>query len=133
MSVQPQEPVTGESPPPTGAETPVAAPVKKPRNRRLRLWLALGAGVVALLCLGGVGVAVLLYDDETKIVRENPTRSRTTSCAPTSSTATTRRPQLYQCKSGGDFAEILADCELTSPVESKQFSIGIRRQLDQHR
>lgn len=64
--------MSGLTPPPPGAGTPPAAPPKKPRNRRLRLWLALGAGIVSLLCLGGIGIAVLVYDDETKIERAEP-------------------------------------------------------------
>ncbi|WP_097318656.1 Rv0361 family membrane protein [Paractinoplanes atraurantiacus] len=32
----------------------------------------MAAGILALLCLGGVGVAVLLYDEETKIDRAAP-------------------------------------------------------------
>ena len=58
------------SPPPVvqaQAETP-----SKPRNRRLRLWLAMGAGLLGLLCLGGAGIAVILYDEETKIERAEP-------------------------------------------------------------
>jgi hypothetical protein len=51
---------------------PVPADRSVPRGRRLRLFLAVAAGMTALLCLGGVGVAVLLYDDATKIDRSAP-------------------------------------------------------------
>ncbi|HET6480911.1 MAG TPA: hypothetical protein VFG35_12865 [Actinoplanes sp.] len=70
--MQPQEPVPGPMAPPPDEGTPPDAPAKKSRNRRLRLWVALGAGVLALLCLGGAGVALLLYDGETKIERADP-------------------------------------------------------------
>lgn len=43
-----------------------------PRNRRLRLVLALVAGLLALLCVGGVAVFVSLYDKTTKIDRGSP-------------------------------------------------------------
>lgn len=43
-----------------------------PPNRRLRLAVALAAGITSLLCLGGVGVIVVLYDEQTKINRSSP-------------------------------------------------------------
>lgn len=64
---------TPPHPPPTAPATP-AAPggPSVPRGRRLRLVLAVAAGVTALLCLGGVSIAFLLYDDATKIDRSAP-------------------------------------------------------------
>ncbi len=50
---------------------PPGAPAKGP-NRRLRLFLALGAGILTLLCLGGVGVFISVYDEATQIKREAP-------------------------------------------------------------
>ena len=44
----------------------------KPRNRRLRLILAMGAGILALFCVGGVGVVIALYDEATAIDRSEP-------------------------------------------------------------
>jgi hypothetical protein len=43
-----------------------------PRNRRLRLVLAMVGGIAALLCLGGVGIFVAVYDNATKIDRTAP-------------------------------------------------------------
>ncbi|MEV4536885.1 hypothetical protein AB0J82_24210 [Asanoa sp. NPDC049518] len=40
--------------------------------RPLRLLLMVIAGVLTLLCLGGVGVGINLYDEATAIDRENP-------------------------------------------------------------
>jgi len=60
--------MTGSAPPPA-AETDEKA---TPRRRRLRLWVAVVAGVLGILCAGGIGVAVLLYDEETKIDRSQP-------------------------------------------------------------
>jgi hypothetical protein len=44
----------------------------KVRSRRGRLILAMVGGIMVLLCLGGVGVVVSLYDDATKINRSEP-------------------------------------------------------------
>jgi hypothetical protein len=38
----------------------------------MRLILAVVGGVMALLCLGGIGVTFVLYDDATKIDRSTP-------------------------------------------------------------
>lgn len=40
--------------------------------RPLRLVLTVAAGVIALLCLGGVGMAVALYDNATTLTRAEP-------------------------------------------------------------
>ncbi|GID31469.1 hypothetical protein [Paractinoplanes brasiliensis] len=116
--------MTGPTTPPPGVPEVEAAPVKKPRNRRLRLWIALGAGVVALLCLGGVGVAVLLYDEETKIERAEPDAVADSFLRAYLVNRDDQRTTLYQCKSGGNFQEI---AEYRSDVVSreKQFSVGI--------
>ena len=42
------------------------------RTRPLRLFLTVAAGVVVLLCLGGLGVAVTLYDRATTLQHEDP-------------------------------------------------------------
>ncbi|MEU4562481.1 hypothetical protein AB0F72_29215 [Actinoplanes sp. NPDC023936] len=42
------------------------------RSRRVRLLLALTAGVMGLLCLGGAGIFFVLYDDATEIERTAP-------------------------------------------------------------
>ncbi|MCY1142572.1 hypothetical protein OWR29_31635 [Actinoplanes sp. Pm04-4] len=123
--MQPQEPVTGSTPPPPGAGTPAAEPVAKPRNRRLRLWLALGAGILTLLCLGGIGIAVLVYDDETKIERAEPDAVADSFLRAYLVDRDDDRASLYQCKSGGDFASIAAyRADIVN--REKQFSVGIR-------
>ncbi|MBM2617191.1 hypothetical protein JIG36_16685 [Actinoplanes sp. LDG1-06] len=83
-----------------------AAPVKKPRNRRLRLWLALGAGIVALLCLGGVGVAVLLYDEETKIERADPDQVTSSFLRAYLVNRSDDEAALYSCKSDAQLGQI---------------------------
>ncbi len=70
VCVHPSDPETGLEPPPyaAGGET---TPDPR-RKRKLRMWVAMAAGILGILCLGGVGVAVLLYDEETKIDRIDP-------------------------------------------------------------
>jgi hypothetical protein len=54
-------------------ESPVRAAVPAARRfRPLRLVLVLVAGVATLLCMGGVGVAVTVYDNATAIDRGEP-------------------------------------------------------------
>ncbi len=100
-------------------------PERKPRNRRLRLWLALGAGVLGLLCLGGVGIAVLLYDEETKIVRTTPGAAADNFLRAYLVNRDEREVGLYSCKSGGEFSELAA---YRTDIERReaQFSIGIQ-------
>ncbi|MBL7254458.1 hypothetical protein [Paractinoplanes lichenicola] len=84
------------------------APVKKGRNRRLRLWLALGAGFLGLLCLGGVGVAVLLYDEETKIERADPDQVTSSFLRAYLVSRSDDEAALYSCKEGARLDEIAA-------------------------
>jgi hypothetical protein len=100
--------VTGSSPPPPGAGTPAAEPVAKPRNRRLRLWLALGAGVLTLLCLGGIGIAVLVYDDETKIDRAEPDQVTSSFLRTYLVNRSDDEATLYICASGAKLDQIAA-------------------------
>ncbi len=117
--------MTGPTPPLLGAGTPPAEPARKPRNRRLRLWLALGAGVLTLLCLGGVGIAVLLYDEETKIERAEPDAVADNFLRAYLVDRDDEQASLYQCKSGGDFQNIAAyRADIVN--REKQFSVGIR-------
>jgi hypothetical protein len=77
-SIEPDRPAQPAAPAGPAGQT-AAAPaggsadrVVVPRERRLRLLLAVATGVVALLCLGGVGIGVTLYDRVTKIDRGSP-------------------------------------------------------------
>ncbi|MEV0901223.1 hypothetical protein [Actinoplanes sp. NPDC049802] len=69
--MQPREPGAG----PAEGDVAVTSP-ERPRgrlqSRRARLWLALGGGIMALLCLGGVGVVFVLFNDATEINRSEP-------------------------------------------------------------
>ena len=117
--------MSGLTPPPTGAGTPPAEPPKKPRNRRLRLWLALGAGILSLLCLGGIGIAVLVYDDETKIERTTPGASADSFLRAYLVNRDDDEVALYSCKSGGDFSDLEAYRTDIQNRESR-FSVGIQ-------
>jgi hypothetical protein len=106
----PAGPGPAEGASPMGAGTPSAAPAPpaKPRNRRLRLLLAMAAGIAALLCLGGVGVAIALYDEATQINREAPDAVVDGYLRAYLVQRDDAETAFYTCKSGGDFAEIQA-------------------------
>jgi hypothetical protein len=133
----PREPETdaGFTPPaprPSG-ETAVTAPAplgNRPggkggrfQSRRARLILALTGGLLALLCVGGVGAFFVLYDEATEIKRTNPDavvndflgaylRSRDDDAA-----------RLYQCDAG-DFSQ-LASYRGDTEQREQQFSTTI--------
>jgi hypothetical protein len=91
----------------------------------MRLWLALVGGVMALLCLGGVGVVVSLYDNATKIKRSAPDAVVDNFLRAYLDNRDDEQAALYECKSGGDFTQIAA---LRSDVarREKQYSIAVR-------
>jgi hypothetical protein len=125
----PHEPVTGSAPRVSDPETSPAAsgespPEAKPRRKGLRLWVAMVAGVAALLCLGGIGVAVLLYDKETKIERAAPDAVVDNFLRAYLVDRNDERASLYQCKSGGKFDKI-ASYRGDIVAREKQFSVGI--------
>jgi hypothetical protein len=96
---------------------------QKPQNRRLRLWLAVGAGVLALLCLGGVGVAVLLYDDETKIERTAPDAVVDNFLRAYLGDRNDDAASLYSCKSDGDLTAI---SNLRDEMISRERDFGVK-------
>jgi hypothetical protein len=114
VCVQPShEPVTGSAPRVSDPETSPAAsgespPEAKPRRKGLRLWVAMVAGVAALLCLGGIGVAVLLYDKETKIERAAPDAVADNFLRAYLVDRDDNEASLYMCQSGADFGAISA-------------------------
>ena len=80
----------------------------KQPNRRLRLWLAMGAGILALLCLGGVGVVVSLYDGATEIKRTAPDAVADSFLRAYLVDRDDKQVALFTCKSGADLAAISA-------------------------
>jgi hypothetical protein len=84
-----------------------AAPTpEKKRTRRLRLWLAIGGGIMALLCLGGVGIAISLYDGATRIKRSAPTAVVDNFLGAYFVDNNDEDASLYLCKSGVDIAAL---------------------------
>jgi hypothetical protein len=93
------------------------------QTRRARLILALTGGLLALLCVGGVGAFFVLYDEATEIKRTNPDavvndflgaylRSRDDDAA-----------RLYQCDAG-DFSQ-LASYRGDTEQREQEFSTTI--------
>jgi hypothetical protein len=114
--VQPPEPGPTRTTPPLPA---------KPRNQRLRLFLALGAGILGLLCLGGVAVVVSLYDEATEIDRVEPDQVTSSFLRAYLVNRSDTEAELYQCESGGDFAALSAYRDEIQKVE-RDFTVGIR-------
>lgn len=118
VRVQPSNP----PPQPAAAAPP---PRGKPRNRRLRLLLAMAAGIVALLCLGGIGVVVSLYDEATKIERTAPDAVVDQFLRAYLVNRDDREASLFTCRSGLDLSLIDA---YRKDIQSREqrFSIAIR-------
>ncbi|MEV4704712.1 hypothetical protein [Actinoplanes sp. NPDC049316] len=102
--MQPTNPPAQPAPPPS---TPAAAPPKQ-RNRRTRLIVAMAGGILALLCLGGVGVFISFYDEATKIERKNPDIVVSSYLRAYLVNRNDQEASLYTCKSGGDLAGMSA-------------------------
>ena len=105
-------PVSGAVPGPhvpvSGVPVPASPVIEKQPNRRLRLWLAMMAGIVALLCLGGVGVFVSLYDSATEIKRTAPDAVVDSFLRSYLVDRDDTEAALYTCKSGLDLAAVAA-------------------------
>jgi hypothetical protein len=114
------------SPPPPAPPQPVPPrPQGKPRNRRLRLFLAMGAGILALMCLGGVGVVIASYDEATKIERSKPDAVVDQFLRAYLVNRDDKEAQLFICKNGLDLTRIEAFRTDLQSRESR-FSISIQ-------
>jgi hypothetical protein len=82
-------------------------------------------GFAALLCLGGIGVAVSLYDEATEIKRTAPDAVVDNFLRAYLVNRDDQRASLYQCETGGDFKEIAA-YRSDIGAREEQFSVGIR-------
>jgi len=100
------------------------APGKRP-SHRLRLWFALATGILALLCLGGVGVFVSIYDSATEIKRTSPDAVVDNFLGAYLVNRDDKEASLYECKAGGEFAAIEA-YRADMLTREKNFSVGIR-------
>ncbi|WP_328463044.1 hypothetical protein OHA21_36900 [Actinoplanes sp. NBC_00393] len=125
--MQPREPDTSAEP--STPATPMVTP-KPPRrsgrlqSRRARLALALGAGIMALLCLGGVGLFIALYDEATEINRTEPDAVVDSFLGAYLVARDDNEAKLYQCEAGGDFAQLSQYRDDTVSRE-QEFSVGI--------
>jgi hypothetical protein len=66
----------------------------------------MGLGLMLLLCLGGVGVFVSLYDGATKIKRSAPDAVVDSFLRSYLVNRDDKEVALYACKSGADFAQL---------------------------
>ncbi|WP_444978780.1 Rv0361 family membrane protein [Actinoplanes octamycinicus] len=119
----PDTPGPAISPPSTG---PSVLPVRSGRfrSRRTRLWLALGAGILAVLCLGGVGVIVSLYDNATKIERTDPSVVIFNFLGAYLTDRNDQEAALYTCKEGLDISRLASFRDEVESVE-KKYSIQV--------
>ena len=128
VCVQPQEPTAGPVPmaggPGPGVPVGGTGVPQKPRNRRTRLILVMIAGIVGLLCLGGVGVAISLYDDATKIERTAPDAVVDNFLRAYLVNRDDQEVSLYACKSGAAFDDLSA-LRIEMIDREKKFSVKV--------
>ncbi|WP_239166710.1 Rv0361 family membrane protein [Actinoplanes italicus] len=93
------------------------------QSRRARLMLALTGGVMALLCAGGVGTFIVLYDEATEIKRSNPDAVVNDFLGAYLRNRDDNAARLYQCDSG-DFSQLTSYRGDTQQRE-QQFSTTI--------
>ena len=84
----------------------------------------MGLGIAALLCLGGVGVFVSLYDSATEIKRSAPDAVVDGFLRAYLVGRDDNEASLYRCTDGGEFAQLEAyRADITT--RERRFSIGI--------
>lgn len=85
----------------------------------------MGLGIAALLCLGGVGVFVSLYDSATAIKRSAPDAVVDSFLGAYLVNRDDNAASLYTCRSGADLSQIKAYRDDIVRRE-KDFTVGIR-------
>jgi hypothetical protein len=85
----------------------------------------MGLGILALLCLGGVGVAISLYDGATEIKRSAPDAVVDSFLRAYLVNRDDKEVALYTCKAEGNFSQ-LAAFRADIVAREKQYTIGIR-------
>jgi hypothetical protein len=121
----PRDPEPAPPTPQTAEPATERAAAKRRSTRRLRLWIAMIAGVLALLCLGGAGVAVLLYDKKTKIDRTAPDAVVDNFLRAYLVNRDDSEVKLYTCKSGGDLTQ-LKTYETDIQSREARFSMSVQ-------
>ncbi|HET9516365.1 MAG TPA: hypothetical protein VFO77_01435 [Actinoplanes sp.] len=77
-----------------------------PRGRRARLLVAVVGGVLALLCLGGIGITFVLYDDATKIDRGTPDQVVSSYLRAALVQRSDAQAQFYVCDGPSDLSSV---------------------------
>jgi hypothetical protein len=85
----------------------------------------MGAGILALLCLGGVGVFISFYDEATKIERSAPDAVVDQFLRAYLVNRDDEEAELFTCKDGLDLTQLDA---FRTDIQSREqrFTIGIR-------
>ena len=85
----------------------------------------MGAGILALLCLGGVGVFISFYDEATKIERSKPDAVVDQFLRAYLVNRDDKEAELFTCKQGLDLSRLDA---FRTDIQSREqrFTIGIR-------
>jgi hypothetical protein len=89
------------------------------------MFLAMTAGIVALLCLGGIGVFISFYDETTKIKRTAPDAVVDGFLRAYLVNRDGKETALFTCRSGPNLTELDA---FRTDIQSREqrYSIGIR-------
>jgi hypothetical protein len=90
------------------------------RRRNWRLILAVGAGVLAVVCLGGLGVGYVLYERAARPDRSSPEITVTSYLNASLVDRDDARARLFECDDG-EFSAIRA---LRDDIESRERSLG---------
>jgi len=98
-------------------------PGRKPRARRARLILAIVGGTMALLCLGGVGIFIAVYDKATEINRTAPDAVVDNFLRAYLVDRDDKEVALYACKSGGDFTALSG---LRAEMINREKNFGVK-------
>ncbi|WP_067509168.1 hypothetical protein [Actinoplanes sp. TFC3] len=88
----------------------------------MRLIVAMVGGVLALLCLGGVGVFISFYDQATKIQRTDPDVVVSSYLRAALVNRDNQEASLYVCKSGADLQQITS---LAAEVAKRERDFGV--------
>jgi hypothetical protein len=116
-----------EQPQTGGVVAPLAVPARgrRPQSRRVRLLLAMSLGIMALLCVGGVGVVVSVYDKATEIKRSAPDAVADQFLRAYLVDGDDTEVGLFTCRSGGNLTKLRA---FRDDIQSRErrYSIGIR-------
>ena len=84
----------------------------------------MGAGILALLCLGGIGVAISLYDEATKIERTQPDVVVSSFLRSYLLNRSDEEAALYTCGSGANL-DAIANLRTELVKREKEFDVVV--------